>query len=39
MSERHKFLSQVGPAADTSGENTINDRSGAFYTNGLTQAQ
>ena len=40
MSERHKFLTQAGAGpvnGDTSGDNTINDRSGAFYTNGMTQ--
>ena len=39
MSERHKFLTQAGVTGDTSGDNTINDRSGAFYTNGLTAGQ
>ena len=36
MSERHKFLSQGGAAADTAGDNTINDRSAVFYTNAMT---
>lgn len=40
MSERHKYLSQGAAAAlDTQGENTINDRSGAFYTNAMTVGQ
>ena len=37
MAERHKYLS--GGSGNTSVDNTINDRSGAFYTNGMTQGQ
>lgn len=36
MSERHKFLGQP-MSNETSADNTINDKSGVFYTNGVTQ--
>ena len=35
MSERHKFL--INNTADASIDNTMNDRSGDFYTNGMSQ--
>ena len=35
MAERHKFLTQTTSGMEAPEENTINDRSAAFYTNGL----
>lgn len=35
MAERHKFLTQGATSGDNSIDNTINDRSGAFYTNAV----
>ena len=37
MAERHKFLSQAASAENTGIDNTLNDRSPAFYDNEMTQ--